>query len=210
MARAHHVRVRDAILPGHAAPVLLGALACLAGCTSPGSSPRQAPPPAPPPPAAPVVSYDWHPLLLAPLGTWFRDMPVPLSEVLEFHEAGESARGEECFKPKDTSPPRFLDQAPADYLLCFAGDRLSRIEAAVHVPAERASALFVAACADWLRRAKPGPTATPESCEGREEDIAFSAHLVDAAAAQRDPGAAAAPPEPAAATISISLARVAP
>jgi hypothetical protein len=154
------------------------------------------------------MSYDWHPLLLAPLGTWFRDMPVPLSEVLEFQEAGESARGEECFKPKAAVPPRFLEQVPADYLLCFAGDRLSRIEAAVHVPAEQAAALFVAACADWQRRAKPGLTQTSDNCEGREEDIAFSARLVALAAVQGDPGAAIAPP--AASTISISLARVAP
>jgi hypothetical protein len=202
MARPRLVSVRG---PG----ALWGALMCLAACTSPNSSPRPPPPAPAAPPPAPAVVYDWHPLLLAPLGTWFRDMPVPLTEVIQFHESGESASGEECFKPKDTDPPRFLDRAPADYLLCFMGDRLSRIEAAVHVPPEQASALFLAACADWERRAKAGPT-TAESCEGREEDIAFSARLVAAATAEQDPAAAVAPPAPAASVISISLTRVAP
>jgi hypothetical protein len=160
-------------------------------------------------PSAPLANYDWHPLLLAPFGTWFRDMPVPLSEVIQFHEPGESLGGEECFKPKDTDPPRFLDQAPAEYLLCFAGDRLSRIEAAVHVPAERASELFLAACADWQRRAAAPAPATPESCEGRDKDVAYSAHLVEAAAVEKDPGAAVAPPVPAASVISLSLAQAA-
>jgi hypothetical protein len=207
MARARPVSMRGAV--GRAAPGLLCAVAFLAGCTAPNSSPRPAPPAPPPPPSPPPVAYDWHPLLLAPLGTWFRDMPVPLSEVLQFHEAGESAGGEECFKPRDTEPPRFLDRTPADYLLCFMGDRLTRIEAAVHIPAGEAAALFEAACADWERRAKPGP-ATPESCEGREEDIVFSARRVAAATAEKDPGVTVAPPAPAVAVIAISLARVAP
>jgi hypothetical protein len=207
MARPRLVSGRG--VGGIAAGALSGALVCLAACTSPSSSPRQAPPAPAAAPSPPPVVYDWHPLLLAPLGTWFRDMPVPLSEVIQFHESGESASGEECFKPKDTDPPRFLDRTPADYLLCFMGDRLSRIEAAVQVPAEQASALFLAACADWERRAKPGPT-TPESCEGREEDIAFSARLVAAAADETDPAAAVAPPAPAASVVSISLARAAP
>jgi hypothetical protein len=207
MARTRLLSAARGVTLGRAGRAFLCAVGFLAGCTSPSSSRRQAPPP-PPPTAPPPVAYDWHPLLLAPLGTWFRDMPVPLSEVLQFHEAGENGRGEECFKPKDVSPPRFLDQTPEDYVLCFVDDRLSRIEAAVHVPAPRAAALFLAACADWQRRATPGAT-TPDSCEGREEDIAFSARL-DAAAAQADPGATLVPPAPAASTISISLARVAP
>jgi hypothetical protein len=209
MARTRLLSAPRAVALGRAGRAFVCAVGFLAGCTSPSSSPRQAPPASPPPAAPPPVADDWHPLLPAPLGTWFRDMPVPLSEVLQFHEAGENGRGEECFKPKDASPPRFLDQVPEDYLLCFVNDRLSRIEAAVHVPAERAAALFLAACADWQRRATPGAT-TPDSCEGRDEDIAFSARLVDAAAAQADPGATVAPPAPAASTISINLARSAP
>jgi hypothetical protein len=208
--------VSGAVMTGR--PVFRRTLLCAAwllgaGCTSPSSSSHQTPSSAPPA-APPSVSHDWHPLLLAPLGTWFRDMPVPLSEVLQFQEAGESARGEECFKPKDIEPPRFLNQAPQDYLLCFVGDRLSRVEAAVHVPADRGAALFGAACADWQRHAKPGPGVpapiTADSCEGRDGDIAFSGRLVNAATSQADPSAAVAPPAPAASTISLSLARVAP
>jgi hypothetical protein len=151
-------------------------------------------------------------------------MPVPLSEVLQFHEAGETSRGEECFKPKDMTPPAFLGHTPDDYLLCFAGDRLSRVEAAVHVAAPEAPNLFAAACGDWRRGAAPGAGSTgdakagstadatagsmADACEGRDADVEFSAHLVDAAAAQADAGDA--PPQPAGSTISISLARIAP
>jgi hypothetical protein len=147
-------------------------------------------------------------------------MPVPLSEVLEFHEAGETSRGEECFKPKDMAAPAFLGRAPDDYLLCFAGDRLSRVEAAVRVAAAEAPNLFAAACSDWRRGTAPGAgagagtgavaEAAASACEGRDADVQFSAHLVDAAAAQADPGATVSPPAPAGSTISISLARIAP
>jgi hypothetical protein len=180
-------------------------LAVLAGCASPSAPSKPAPPAASPGPLP--VSYDWHPLLIAPLGTWFRDMPVPLSEVLQFHEAGETSRGEECFKPKDMTPPAFLGRTPDDYLLCFAGDRLSRVEAAVHVAAAEAPNLFAAACGDWRRGTAPGSATAADACEGRDADVQFSAHLVDAAAAQADAGDA---PPPAGSTIAISLARIAP
>jgi hypothetical protein len=189
------------------AAALLGAIALLGGCASPSKPTSQ---PAAAPPAIPAVSYDWHPLLIAPLGTWFRDMPVPLSEVLQFHEAGESGRAEECFKPKDTSPPAFLGRAPDDYLLCFTKDRLSRVEAAVHLSSDQAAALFAAACADWQKNGQPGASSA-DSCSGRADDVEFSGKLVDAVEARADPGTSEAPPPAVSApTVSVSLVRVAP
>jgi hypothetical protein len=166
----------------------------LAGCA--GSATARGPAPAaalPPAPAA--VSHDFSPLVLAPFGTDFKDFPVPLTEVLVFHQSDVRRSSEEpdCFRPNVAVA--FLGRAPADHLLCFDHDRLGRIEASVVLPAAEAPDLFAAACAAW-RRGNPPSALEPDACEGRQGDIAFSARRTDG-------------PEPAAATVSITLVAVA-
>jgi hypothetical protein len=173
------------------------ALALLAGCGTPGSGSK--PPAAPPPaPRAPAVAYDWHPLLLAPFDTLFHDMPIPLTEVIEFREPGDAPPGEQCFRPKrGIAPPPFLGRAPDDYLLCFVRDKLVRIEAAVRLPQAEAASTFAAACDDWHAKAD---TRTADACEGRIEDVAFDLHAVETSAVPQSPES----------TVSISLTRAAP
>jgi hypothetical protein len=166
--------------------------AWLGGCAA--SAPRgSAPPPVAARPAPPVVSHDFSGLVIAPFGTAFKDVSVPLTEVLVFHEA-DGGRGDgDCFRPNVVVS--FLGRAPTDHLLCFDQDRLRKIEAAVALPAAEAPALFAAACADW----RVGAAATaqgPAACEGRRPDVAFSASLTEG-------------PDPDAATVSITLLGVA-
>lgn len=179
---------------GWVAAALSGA-AWLQGC----AAPRAAPAPAVAAPAAgspPAVSFDFGPLVLAPFGTAFKDVPGPLTEVLIFHQPDARRTGEDadCFRPSVTIS--FLGRAPTDHLLCFDHDRLQRIEAAVALPAPEAPALFAAACADW-QRGNPPVAPERDACEGRQGDVAFSAHRAD-------------DPDGAAATISITLAAVPP
>ena len=146
-------------------------------------------------PHQPVVSDDFSGLVLAPFGTAFKDISVPLTEVLVFHqadEAGARATTETAFGR--TLWSRFSGRAPTDHLLCFDHDRLQKIEAAVAVPAAEAPALFAAACADWQRGAAAAAQG-PEACEGRQQDIAFSARRTEG-------------PDPDAATVSITLVAV--
>jgi predicted small lipoprotein YifL len=185
------------------------ALAALAACGTSGPKP---PAPPPPVPRAPTVSYDWQPLVLAPFDTLFHDMPIPLTEVIEFQEPGDAPPGEQCFRPKrGIAPPPFLGRAPDDYLLCFVRDKLVRIEAAVRLPQAEAPAIFAAACEDWHATAA---TRTADACEGSARDIAFSARSAAAAAERADPGASDAPSpaasSPPESTVSISLTRAAP
>ena len=66
----------------------MAAAAMLAACAS---APKR---PAPPPPKAPLdASYDWHVLLLAPLGSVLKDVRLPLHEVLLFRGCGKPAPG---------------------------------------------------------------------------------------------------------------------
>ena len=147
--------------------------------------------PVPPPPLkAPLdASYDWHVLLLAPFGSVLKDVPLPLHEVLLFRDEGESrpaADDVECFAV-DGALPRFVAQALDEYLLCFRHDRLSRIVAAVRLPAPKAATDFADACGLWLKNAATAaqaagaePTAvftTGASCAGNDADIGFSAGL---------------------------------
>jgi hypothetical protein len=131
-----------------AAAIVAGA-AGLGGCAA--SAPARSSLPATPPAAAPAVSYDFAPLVLAPFGTNFKEVPVPLTEVLVFHQpdARRTNDDADCFRPNVVVS--FLGRAPADHLLCFDHDRLKRIDASVVVPAADAPALFAAACADWRR-----------------------------------------------------------
>jgi hypothetical protein len=162
---------------------------CAASAPARGSAPAASAQPAPP-----VVSDDFSGLVLAPFGTAFKDVSVPLTEVLVFHQA-DGGRGRDdgdCFRPNVVVS--FLGRAPTDHLLCFDHDRLQKIEAAVAVPAAEAPALFAAACADWQRGAAAAAQG-PDACEGRRQDIAFSAHRAEG-------------PDPDAATVSITLVAV--
>jgi hypothetical protein len=182
------------IAAGFAAVAVSGA-AWLEGCA--GSAPARGPAPTAALPAAPpAVSHDVSPLVLAPFGTAFKDFPVPLTEVLVFHQPNVRRTGEEadCFRPNVVVS--FLGRAPTDHLLCFDRDRLSRIEASVVLPATEAPALFAAACADW-QRGNPPTALEPDACEGRQGDIALSARRTDG-------------PDSAAATVSITLVAVSP
>lgn len=181
-------------------------LATVAGCQ--GQAQRSAPPDhaqAPKPhvsPAAAEVSYDWHGLLIAPFGSALKDIPVPLHEVLLFADpahgggaaddvaAGASAGAPECYAP-DAHAPDFAGRTPEEYLLCFKQDRLSRVQAAVRLPAAEAQEVAAAACADWLLHAAaptdgaagspaagpPAGTPGASPCEGRDGAVHFSGRL---------------------------------
>ena len=139
--------------------LLLGALLALPACRAP--APRATTPDR----AAPVpdvhepvdASYDWHGLLIAPFGSVLKDIPATLHEVLLFRdEAHGSAAGEdaECYAANGPAP-RFVGRTPDEYLLCFKHDRLSRVQASVSLAAGEAQGVFTAACAGWLKNAKP-------------------------------------------------------
>jgi len=163
-----------------ALPAGVGVLLALAACTSP-RSPARAPgrdqPVADAAAAATDASYDWHGLVLVPFGSLLKASPVPLHEVLQFHD--ETSRAEaadkDCFATAG-APPRFLGRQPAQYLLCFDHDRLNRIEAAVELPAAAAPRVFAAACALWLKTT-PSAVGSGDACEGRDGRVAFSARL---------------------------------
>jgi hypothetical protein len=160
MAQAHRLTRRAAAAAACAA--------ALAGCATAPPAPA---PPQSAAPAAAAVPHDFNPLVLAPFGTPFKEIPGPLTEVLVFHSSETERTGEDadCFRPAVAIA--FLGRAPTDHLLCFAHDRLQRIEATVLLPAAEAPALFAAACADWRGAA----AAESDRCEGRLGDIAFSA-----------------------------------
>ena len=147
----------------------------LAGC-------RAVPPP-PPPPAAhepELGSNDWHGLVIAPFGSVLKDVPMALHEVLLFRDDGtadNAAAAVECYAA-DAPAPLFLGRTPDEYVLCFKQDRLSRIQAAVLLPAAEAEAVFAAACAAWLRNAgAAAPQAGETACEGRDGAIRFRGRL---------------------------------
>ena len=169
--------------------------AWLAGCAA--SVPARGSAPAAVTPAGPAaVSDDFRPLVLSPFGTAFKDVPVPLTEVLVFHqpESRRTSEDADCFRPNVVVA--FLGRAPADHLLCFDHDRLKRIEASVVLPAAEAPALFTAACTDW-RRGNPASAPESDACAGTQGDIAFDARRTDG-------------PDAAAATVSITLVAVPP
>jgi hypothetical protein len=176
-----------------AAAVVVDA-AWLAGCAGSAAARRPALPASPE--AAPLVSDDFTPLVLAPFGTSFKDVPVRLTEVLVFHapDAARSGEDADCFRPNVAVS--FLGHAPTDHLLCFDHDRLKRIEASVALPAAEAPAVFAAACADW-RGGQPAVASVPDACEGRQGDIAFSARRTDG-------------PDAALSSVSITLTAVPP
>jgi hypothetical protein len=168
----------QALIATAIAGAIVAGAAWLEGCAA--SAPARGSLAALPPAAAPAVSYDFTALVLAPFGTNFKEVPVPLTEVLVFHQPDARRTNDEadCFRPNVVVS--FLGHAPVDHLLCFDHDRLKRIDASVTLPAADAPALFAAACADW-RRGNPAIAPAPDACEGRQGDIAFSAHLTDGA-----------------------------
>jgi hypothetical protein len=177
-------------------------LASLAGCHA--SSPRVTPPDRAPPPQSPALSdasYDWHGLVIAPFGSVLKDVPLTLHEVLLFRDEahGATAADEaECYAA-NTAPPRFVGRVPAEYLLCFKQDRLSRVQASVRLTAADAPEVFAAACARWSKQATPttaspatgatgatgategaaagDATQSPAACEGHDGGIHFSGRL---------------------------------
>jgi hypothetical protein len=188
-------RLRHARIAAGFAAVAVSGAAWLEGCA--GSAPARGAAPTAALPAAPAaVSHDVSPLVPAPFGTAFKDVPVALTEVLVFHPpaARRTREDADCFRPNVVVS--FLGRAPTEHLLCFDHDRLSRIEAAVVLPAAEAPALFAAACADW-QRGNPPAALGPDACEGRQGDIALSARRADG-------------PDSAAATVSITLVAVSP
>lgn len=162
-----------------AARVALGVIA-VAACTS---APRPADPhpgaaePAAPRPGATLPGYDWHAFSIVPFGTLLKESPVPLHEVLLFHEAARGAPDndiKDCYA-LDAVPPRLLGRDTDEYLLCFEHDRLARIDASVRLAVDEAAAVFARACAVWQKSA----AAAPEDgrCEGRDGAVTFRAHL---------------------------------
>jgi hypothetical protein len=151
----------------------------LAGCASHRPVDRRpTSDPAPLPGAITDDSYDWHVLVLEPFGVLLKESPLPLHEVLLFHDDTNRTDSEnkDCYSVEGT-PPRVLGARPDHYLLCFDHDHLNRVDAAVRLPAVEAPAVFARACALWLK----GTAATlggGTNCEGRDGSVAFSARLL--------------------------------
>jgi hypothetical protein len=167
------LRIWASLMPAAAAALLL------AGCAS--TSPKPASPP-PPKPAAPLdASYDWHVLVTAPFGTLLKEFPLAVHEVLLFKDEAPGAPASddaECYAV-DGAAPRFVDHKPETYLLCFAHDRLSRIEATVALPKSQAAQIFADACSLWMKRAPPSSSAAggAGACQGSTDSIGFSGNL---------------------------------
>jgi hypothetical protein len=92
--------------------------------------------------------------MTAPFGSVLKEVPGNLYEVLQFRDEAHSeppSGDTECYGA--AAAPRFMASMPDEYLLCFAHDRLSRIEATVRLDAGRASDLFAGACALWGKSA---------------------------------------------------------
>ena len=123
------------------------------------------------------ASYDWHVLLLEPLGVMRHDVKLPLHEVILFHDGTMRPQNDnqECYS-LDDGTPRFLGERLAGYLMCFEHDRLARVEATVQLSAAAAAPIFARACSRWLKSAGPMPL-SGAACDGRDGDIAFSARL---------------------------------
>lgn len=162
---------RNAVL---AAATVVGLAAC-AG--------NRAPPAAVAPPVTAIAldaSYDWHVLVTTPFGTFLKDLPFGVHEVLLFQDASHKspqADDAECYAA-DAGVPRFLGRTPEEYLLCFKHDRLSRVTATVRLPQAEAAADFANACGLWMKTAT-SPAVPPggESCAGADGPVGFNASL---------------------------------
>lgn len=160
--------------------VSLLALCLLAACAGQHSSktPAGTGQAATAPVTAPLdASYDWHGLVLMPFGTLLKSSPLALHEVLLFHDdshATSSELGKDCYAV-DGKPPRLVGHETEEFLLCFSHDRLDRIEASVPMKAGEGPEVLARACSLWLKNS--ALPAGGNGCEGRDGDIAFSAHL---------------------------------
>ncbi len=156
----------------------IASVLALQACASGSSTDRHAQPQNPPEPSAITDgSYDWHVLVLVPFGVLLKDSPLPLHEVLVFHDETNHAESEDkdCYSIEG-APPRFMGQAPDHYLLCFEHDHLNRVDVAVRLPAADAPQVFARACALWLK-STAATMASGTTCEGRDGSVAFSARL---------------------------------
>jgi hypothetical protein len=174
--------------------VALLALCVLAACAGQHSNktPAATGQAATAPAAAPLdACYDWHGLVLMPFGTLLKSSPLALHEVLLFHDdshATSSELGKDCYTV-DGKPPRLADHDSDEFLLCFSHDRLDRIEASVSMKAGEGPAVLARACSLWLKNA--AQPAGGNNCEGRDGEVAFSAHLIRMSSdASVDPAAA--------------------
>lgn len=123
------------------------------------------------------ASFDWHVLLIEPLGVLLHDVRPPLHEVLLFHDDTVRGAGDnkDCYSIGGAAP-RFLGERSDSYLMCFDHDRLNRVEATVRLPAARAPGAFARACSRWLKSTGP-MLAESAACEGRDGGVNFSARL---------------------------------
>ncbi len=175
--------------PAPGAVVLL-AITC-AACSAPPRSPPRSPPPAGPRPAVAALASadpadDWRRLIVAPLGTRLQEMPFALNETVFFSEAagagpaaGAPGAGD-CFTPRGTLPS-FAGAVAQSFVLCFAQERLSLIQAAIDLPRASAADTLRRYCDLWLS-GTGGGTRSDAGCSGHDGDAAFSARLdLDAA-----------------------------
>jgi hypothetical protein len=112
-----------------------------------------------------------------PFGTLLKSSPLALHEVLLFQDDSHptsSELGKDCFTV-DGKPPRLVDHDTEEFLLCFSHDRLDRIEASVPMKPGEGAAVLARACSLWLKN--PATPTADNRCEGRDGDVAFSAHL---------------------------------
>ena len=165
--------------------------AVLTACATRPPPPPPAPPPAPAEAHQADPSFDWQALVIVPMGSTLKSVPVALHEALLFHDEADETRTAddgECYAP-DSAPPRFLGREPDEYLLCFHRDHLLRIRASVRMD-EDAESVFHEACSRWLRKADGGKsgaapagdaaatsTDAATTCEGRSGLVRFHARL---------------------------------
>ena len=146
-------------------------LAALGGCHHAPAIPATRPPT---PVVAPIAApYDWRGLLIAPFGTVLKAIPVALHEVLLFREDPAAALPE-CYAA-DGPGPNIAGHIPDEYVLCFAHDRLARVQVSASLTAAEAAEVFAAGCAAGA------PSAAPESgvaCE-RDGAVRFSGRFDD-------------------------------
>src|ERR1700687_4956972 len=98
-------RGRFALARGVRALLALSGSAALCACVS-TTVPRHAP--------AYEDAYDWHPLVLVPLGTLLKDSPLARHEVLLFQDTaagGGDAPRQDCYAPAGAPPP-FVGRRP--------------------------------------------------------------------------------------------------
>jgi len=109
------------------------------------------------------------PVGAAPVGA----APVRASPVGAAPVAGAFFAGE-CFTPRGTLPA-FGGGVAQSFVLCFAHDRLSLIQAAIDLPRPSAADLLRRYCDLWLSRT--GGERSDAGCSGHDGDAAFSARL---------------------------------